>query len=292
MFHDAGPCIAVKLDVFEIQVGARLGQIRGQLDLAGHDGFGTVGAELTLDGETGNRLGRTHGIRFLAVSQVVIAAGDDRRLEFIGGRDDRRRALLRLGPGVDGTTGGTVVEEGDLIFRGRSKTVYGCGSSGSIRFGEFLLNPLSALDGSGLDVGNFLEIRHLLAPLKRNGGFRTVQDFQEKVVLHRIGLDIAVIDRPQGRLTGIGERLNLEIILLIGGQVHGIRDIDGLHVDVQDLVGHGLVVIDNEVVSIGILVDIPTEGDIVPGRGIDPGGKVLRLQAALQGKFGNFFELL
>ena len=299
VLHDTGTGCTVELDVLEVQVGVCLGQVGGEFHLTGNHGLLAVRAQFTHQGQAGNGLGRTHGVRRIAVSQIVFTTVDDRGLEAGLVGNQRSLTLLGLGPGVTGATGGAHVEERDLVLGRGFQAFDGGGCGGSLGSAEFLFHGFAALHGNGLKVSYFLVVRSLVAPSQGNGGFRAADNFQEQVVLDSVGLDAAVIDRQvgQGGLNGnalfvhaIG--LYGEPVFLVGREADDDRDLVRSQIPGVFKLGHFLIGVHREEVSVGVLVHVPAKGDMVTGGYVYAGTQVLRLQATLQGEFSDFLELL
>ena len=299
VLHDTGTGCTVELDVLEVQVGVCLGQVGGEFHLTGNHGLLAVRAQFAHQGQAGNGLGRTHGVRRIAVCQIVFTTVDDRGLEagLVGNR--RSLTLLGLGPGVTGATGCTHVEEGNLVLGRGFQASDGGGSGRLLCGGKFFRHHFTALHRNGAELGHFLVVIGVLAPGQGNGVFRAAGDFQEQVVLYSVGLDAAVVHRQVGQGSLNGDSLFVhaiglygEPVFLVGREADDDRDLVRFQIPGVFKLGHFLIGVHREEVSVGVLVHVPAKGDMVTGGYVYAGAQVLRLQATLQGEFSDFLELL
>ena len=154
-------------------------------------------------------------------------------------------------------------------------------------------------------MAHLIVVLDILAPLEGDGRCGTGGNLKEEVILNGVGLGAAFEYCPVGvgafngkADAGFGifffELIGpyLEEVFLVGSEVGGIGNFGGEDLDTGFGGGElGLVIDDYQFIGFGILVHVPAEGNILTGCGIYLYGEVLRLEAALEGQFGDFLEL-
>ena len=255
-----------------------------------HHGAVAVCGEFTYEGEAGGRDDGTEGVGGAAVCEVVGTAGLGCGHELLGSGDGGVGGTVGDGPGVHCSAGCAEVVEHELVLGGRLEAAHGRCGCGSLCVGKVELDCIAAGHGTGGDVGDFLIVGRFGRPLEGNRSGGPAGDLEEEIVLDRVGLEGTVIDRPVGGAAALCEGLYLEEVLLVRGEAGGVGNLGGLESGVEGLFGHRLVGTDDEVVLLGVLVDVPFESDVVAGSHVHPCAEVLRLEAAGEVELGHFLE--
>ena len=281
---------AVQLDAFEIQACARRPAV-GKVEFALDDGLGAVGGLFTVDAESVGDVQRLDVVRgTFHLEEDLRTGGLDRVQQGVQRRDGRGPGHIGHGPGIHLAAGSAQVIQSEHIFGRGAQAVddRGCGcdligaqrvAAQGIRTGETIF------DAVHLGI-----VRDVLGPIEGHGVRIAGRDFQEEVVLDGEGLEGLLQEADLGILLAAGRGLHGAPVSLVGFQLLRERDLgrqDGL---AEVLLGTRRVSVNAEDVGLGVLADIPSEGDDIAQGGTHAGVEVHRSQAASQVYLGDLLE--